>query len=117
MGATRVINIKAGRLGGLSSARKVQQLASEHGIPCWCGGMLESGVGRAHNVHLSTLPNFSLPGDVADSKRYFVEEIIEPTVRVRGDGTIAVPEGPGIGYEILWDRVDKHLVSRRLLKP
>jgi O-succinylbenzoate synthase len=117
MGAARVINIKAGRVGGHSNARRIQKLASEHGIPCWCGGMLESGVGRAHNVHLSTLPNFSLPGDVADSKRYFVEEIIEPTVRVREDGTIAVPEGPGIGYDVLWDRVEKHLVSRRLLKP
>lgn len=117
MGATRIINIKAGRVGGLSSARNIQKLAGEHGIPVWCGGMLESGVGRAHNVHLSTLENFTLPGDVADSKRYFVEEIIEPTVQVRKDGTIAVPEGPGIGYEVRMDRIEKHLVSRRVLKP
>jgi o-succinylbenzoate synthase len=115
MGATRVINIKAGRVGGLSSARNIQKLAADHGIPVWCGGMLESGVGRAHNVHLSTLANFSLPGDVADSKRYFVEELIEPTVQVRKDGTIAVPTGPGIGYEVQMDRVEKHLVSRRRL--
>jgi O-succinylbenzoate synthase len=74
-------------------------------------------VGRAANVHLSTLPNFTLPGDVADSKRYFVEEIIEPTVQVRKDGAIAVPEGPGIGYQVRMDRVEKHLVSRRILKP
>jgi o-succinylbenzoate synthase len=117
MGATRIINIKAGRVGGLSSARNIQKLAGENGIPVWCGGMLESGVGRAHNVHLSTLENFTLPGDVADSKRYFVEEIIEPTVQVRKDGTIAVPDGPGIGYEVQMDRVEKHLVSRRVLKP
>jgi O-succinylbenzoate synthase len=110
MGATRIINIKAGRVGGLSSARNIQKLAAEHGIPVWCGGMLESGVGRAHNVHLSTLDNFTLPGDVADSKRYFVEEIIEPTVQVRKDGTIAVPDGPGIGSDVRWDRVEKHLV-------
>jgi O-succinylbenzoate synthase len=117
MGATRLINIKAGRVGGLSSARAIQKLAADNGIPVWCGGMLESGIGRAHNVHLSTLSNFTLPGDVADSKRYFVEELIEPTVQVRKDGTIAVPEGPGIGYEVQMDRVEKHLVSRRLLKP
>lgn len=117
MGATRIINIKAGRVGGLSSARNIQKLAADHGIPVWCGGMLESGIGRAHNVHLSTLPNFTLPGDVADSKRYFVEELIEPTVQVRKDGTIAVPQGPGIGYEVQMDRVEKHLVSRRHLKP
>lgn len=117
MGAAHVINIKAGRVGGLSSARNIQKLAGEHGIPVWCGGMLESGIGRAHNVHLSTLPNFTLPGDVADSKRYFVEELIEPTVQVRKDGTIEVPQGPGIGYEVRMDRVEKHLVSRRLLKP
>lgn len=117
MGATRIINIKAGRLGGLSSARDVQKLAADHDIPVWCGGMLESGIGRAHNVHLSTLENFTLPGDVADSKRYFVEEIIEPPVRVRGDGTIEVPSGPGIGYEIQRDRIEKHRVSHRTLMP
>lgn len=115
MGATRIINIKAGRLGGLSSARDVQKLAAEHDIPVWCGGMLESGIGRAHNVHLSTLPNFTLPGDVADSKRYFVEEIIEPPVQVRADGTIAVPQGPGIGYEVQRDRIEKHRTSHRVL--
>jgi O-succinylbenzoate synthase len=117
MGAAHVINIKAGRVGGLSSSRNIQKLAAEHGIPVWCGGMLESGIGRAHNVHLSTLPNFSLPGDVADSKRYFVEELIEPTVEVRKDGTIQVPDGPGIGYEVRMDRIEKHLVSRRMLAP
>jgi O-succinylbenzoate synthase len=111
MGACRIINIKAGRVGGLSSARNIQKLAGANGIPVWCGGMLESGVGRAHNVHLSTLENFSLPGDVADSKRYFVEEIVEPPVTVRPDGTIAVPEGPGIGYDVQWDRIEKHRLS------
>ena len=107
MEATRIINIKAGRVGGLSSARAIQKLAEDHDIPVWCGGMLESGIGRAHNVHLSTLSNFTLPGDVADSKRYFVEELIEPRVEVRSDGTIEVPTGPGIGYEIQEDRIEK----------
>ena len=117
MEATRIINIKAGRLGGLSSSRDVQKLAGEHGIPVWCGGMLESGIGRAHNVHLSTLPNFTLPGDVADSKRYFVEELIEPPVEVRKDGTIRVPEGPGIGYAVQKDRIEKHRISCQRLIP
>ncbi|HXV62416.1 MAG TPA: o-succinylbenzoate synthase [Vicinamibacteria bacterium] len=115
MGACRIINIKAGRVGGLSASRDIQRLAGERGIPVWCGGMLESGIGRAHNVHLSTLANFTLPGDVADSKRYFVEELIEPRVEVRPDGTIEVPRGPGIGYQVLWDKVEKHRVSRRIL--
>jgi len=117
MEATRIINIKAGRVGGLSSARAIQELAEDHAIPVWCGGMLESGIGRAHNVHLSTLSNFTLPGDVADSKRYFVEELIEPRVEVRADGTIQVPTGPGIGYEIQEDRIEKHRISRRVLEP
>ena len=117
MSATRIINVKAGRVGGLSSARDIQKLAGEHDIPVWCGGMLESGIGRAHNVHLSTLPNFALPGDVADSKRYFVEELIEPTVQVRSDGTIEVPDGPGIGYTVLEDRIEKHRISHRVLTP
>jgi O-succinylbenzoate synthase len=117
MGATRIINIKAGRVGGLSSARDIQNLAAEHHIPVWCGGMLESGIGRAHNVHLSTLSNFTLPGDVSDSKRYFVEEIIEPPVEVRSDGTIEVPTGPGIGYDIQVDRIEKHRISHRVLTP
>ena len=117
MEATRIINIKAGRVGGLSSARAIQKLAEDHDIPVWCGGMLESGIGRAHNVHLSTLPNFTLPGDVADSKRYFVEELIEPRVEVRADGTIKVPTGPGIGYEIQEDRIAKHRISKRVLEP
>ena len=117
LGACRIINIKPGRVGGHGQSIRLHDLAAEHGIPVWHGGMLESGIGRAHNVHLSTLPNFTLPGDVADSKRYFVEELIEPTVQVRKDGTIAVPDGPGIGYDVKMDRVEKHLVSRRVLKP
>jgi O-succinylbenzoate synthase len=116
MGACRIINIKAGRVGGLSSAKAIQEIAAEQDAPVWCGGMLESGIGRAHNVHLSTLPNFTLPGDVSDSKRYFTEELIEPRVEVRSDGTIAVPAGPGIGYEICEDRVQRHTLRSVTLK-
>ena len=108
MGACRVINIKAGRVGGLSRARGVQEVAAAHGVPVWCGGMLETGIGRAHNVHLSALPNFTLPGDVAASQRYYAEDLIDPPVEVRPDGTIAVPDGPGIGYAVREDRIAKH---------
>ena len=117
MGACRIINIKAGRVGGLARGKAIHDLAATCGAPVWCGGMLESGIGRAHNVHLSTLPNFSLPGDVADSRRYFKEELIEPPVEVRADGTIAVPTGPGIGYRVLENRIRERALHSVVLKP
>jgi O-succinylbenzoate synthase len=104
-GACRIINIKPGRVGGHGQSIALHDLAAGHGIPVWHGGMLESGVGRAHNVHLSTLPNFSLPGDVAASRRYFSPDLIDPEIEVRPDGTIAVPTGPGIGVELVHDRI------------
>jgi o-succinylbenzoate synthase len=103
--ACRIINIKPGRLGGHAPSVKVHDLAATHGIPVWHGGMLESGIGRAHNIHLSTLSNFTLPGDVAASRRYYVPDLIDPEIVVRNDGTIAVPDGPGIGVHIVQDRV------------
>ena len=105
LGACRVINIKPGRVGGHAEARRLHDLAAAHGVPVWHGGMLESGIGRAHNIHLSTLPNFSLPGDIAASRRYYAPDLIDPEIEVRADGTIAVPEGPGIGVHIVADRV------------
>jgi o-succinylbenzoate synthase len=105
LGACRVINIKPGRVGGYSAAIRVHDIAASAGIPVWHGGMLESGIGRAHNIHLSTLPNFTLPGDIAASRRYFAPDLIDPEIEVRSDGTIAVPEGPGIGVQIVADRV------------
>ena len=104
-GACRIINIKPGRMGGHLQSRLLHDLCAAHGIPVWHGGMLESGIGRAHNLHLSTLPNFTLPGDVAASRRYFVPDLIEPGIEVRADGTIEVPAGPGIGVAIDLDRV------------
>jgi O-succinylbenzoate synthase len=104
-GACRIINIKPGRVGGHAQSIALHDLAAAHGIPVWHGGMLESGIGRAHNIHLSTLPNFTLPGDVAASRRYFVPDLIEPGIEVRPDGTIEVPKGPGIGVEIVANRV------------
>jgi O-succinylbenzoate synthase len=103
--ACRIINIKPGRVGGHGEAVRVHDLAAAHQIPVWHGGMLETGVGRAHNIHLSTLPNFTLPGDVAASRRYFAPDLINPEIVVRSDGTIAVPTGPGIGVAVDRDRV------------
>lgn len=104
-GACRIINIKPGRMGGHLQSRLVHDLCAARGVPVWHGGMLESGIGRAHNLHLSTLPNFTLPGDVAASRRYYAPDLIEPGIEVRSDGTIDVPGGPGIGVAIDRDRV------------
>ena len=105
LGACQVINIKPGRVGGHAESLRLHDLAAVHRVPVWHGGMLESGIGRAHNIHLSTLPNFSLPGDVAASRRYYLPDLIDPEIVVRPDGTISVPTGPGIGVHIVADRV------------
>ena len=105
LGACRIINIKPGRLGGHEQAIRVHDLAAARGVPVWHGGMLESGIGRAHNIHLASLPNFTLPGDIAASQRYFVPDLIEPGIAVSSTGTIPVPTAPGIGVSVDWDRV------------
>jgi O-succinylbenzoate synthase len=105
LSACRIINIKPGRVGGHQESRRLHDLAARHGIPVWHGGMLESGIGRAHNIHLSTLANFTLPGDVAASRRYFAPDLIEPPIEVRSDGTIPVPAGPGIGVHVVTERL------------
>jgi O-succinylbenzoate synthase len=113
--ACKIINIKLGRVGGYTVARQIHDLCQQNAIPVWCGGMLESGIGRAHNIALSTLPNFTLPGDVAASRRYWHEDIIEPEVTVSPQGTIRVPSGPGIGYEPRRDRIEKLTVRTERL--
>src|SRR6185295_19044157 len=105
LGASRIINIKPGRMGGLTPSVAVHDLCVARGVPVWHGGMLESGIGRAHNLHLSTLPGFTLPGDVAASRRYIVPDLIEPSIEVSADGMIEVPPGPGIGVTPVPDRV------------
>ena len=112
LGACRVINIKLGRVGGHSEAKRIQAFCLEKGIPVWCGGMLESGIGRAHNIAMSTLPGFTLPGDVSASKRYWVEDIIEPAVEVTEYGTIHVPTGPGIGFRVNVSEIERRTVKR-----
>ncbi|OLC56650.1 MAG: o-succinylbenzoate synthase [Chloroflexi bacterium 13_1_40CM_4_68_4] len=105
IGATRIVNIKPGRVGGHREAKLVHDICAKHDVPVWCGGMLETGIGRAHNVHLASLPNFSLPGDVSASNRYFDTELIAEPFEIASDGTIAVPVKPGIGVTVLEDRV------------
>lgn len=115
LGACRIINIKLGRVGGYVPALRIHDLCRSRQIPVWCGGMLESGIGRAHNVALSTLENFSLPGDVTASRRYWTEDVISPEVLVTKQGTIQVPDGPGIGYEPRIDRIEAITVRKEVL--
>jgi O-succinylbenzoate synthase len=112
LGACRVINIKAGRVGGFAGSLAVHDVCRAASVPVWCGGMLESGIGRLANVHLQTLPGFTLPGDTSASARYFEEDLVDPPVVVSPSGTIEVPEGPGIGHEIVWPRVEKATTFR-----
>ena len=116
LGSCRIINIKLGRVGGHTEVQLIQAYAVEHGIPVWCGGMLEAGIGRAHNIALSTLPGFTLPGDVSASGRYWEEDIIEPPVTVSSKGTIKAPTGHGIGYEVNENRVDALTLRRETLR-
>jgi O-succinylbenzoate synthase len=111
-GACRIINIKPGRVGGFAESVRLHDLCASHQIPVWHGGMLESGIGRAANVHLSTLANFTLPGDIAASKRYFDPDLIEPPIEVAADGTVAVPAAPGIGVTIRHDRIEQATIRR-----
>ena len=115
LGACKIINIKMGRVGGYTVAKQIHDLCMANGIPVWCGGMLESGIGRAHNIALSTLPNFILPGDVTASRRYWHEDIIEPEVTVSAQGTIRVPTGPGIGFAPRLNRIEQFTVRRERL--
>ena len=116
IGACRIINIKVGRVGGFTEALAVHDVAQAHKIPVWCGGMLETGIGRAHNIALSSLANFSLPGDVSASKRYWKEDIIEPEVEVSPQGMIALSDRPGRGYEIKADLIEKLTVRKETLR-
>jgi len=115
LGACRIINIKLGRVGGFAPARRIHDLCQQNSIPVWCGGMLESGIGRAHNIALSTLPNFTLPGDVAASKRYWSQDIVEPEVAVSDQGVIRVPDSPGIGFAPRLDLIEKWTVRKEVL--
>lgn len=113
--AGRIINIKLGRVGGFAEAKRVHDVAQAHNIPVWCGGMLESGIGRAANIALSTLPNFVLPGDVSASRRYWKQDIIAPEVEVSAAGLITVPAGPGFGFAINHAYLDTITVRQEVI--
>jgi len=110
----KIINIKPGRVGGFTESRKIHDYCLSNGIPVWHGGMLESGIGRAGNVALASLPGFILPGDISASKKYYKEDIVEPAFTVNKDGTMDVPKGPGIGVEINEKRLDKVTVKKEI---
>lgn len=116
LGSCGIVNIKVGRVGGFSEALRVHDVCQSHQIPVWCGGMLESGVGRIHNIALSTLENFRLPGDVSASKRYWKEDIIEPEVEVSPQGTIPVPDKPGAGYRVREDFIEELTIRKETLR-
>ena len=114
--ACRIINIKVGRVGGFSEAVAIHDVCQANNVPVWCGGMLETGIGRAHNIALSTLPNFKLPGDVSASKRYWKEDIIEPEVEVSPQGMIGISDQPGRGYRVKEDLIEKLTVRKETLR-
>jgi O-succinylbenzoate synthase len=116
IGACKIINIKLGRVGGFTTARQVHDVCRERNVPVWCGGMLESGIGRAHNIAMSALPGFVLPGDVSASQRYWTEDIIDPPVTVSAQGTIRVPQTPGLGYTPNLARIEKATVRNESFK-
>jgi O-succinylbenzoate synthase len=116
LGSCKIINIKIGRVGGLTEAKRIHDLCQAQNIPVWCGGMLESGVGRAHNIAITTLNNFIMPGDTAASSRYWARDIIDPEVTVE-NGLITVPDAPGIGYEVNRRQVDAYTVSSKTYRP
>jgi O-succinylbenzoate synthase len=115
-GACRIINIKLGRVGGHTPARRIQDFCQSKSVPVWCGGMLESGIGRAHNIAMSSESNFSLPGDVSASKRYWTEDVIQPEVEVSPQGTIRIPSAPGIGFAPRLDRIEALTQRREVLE-
>jgi O-succinylbenzoate synthase len=112
IGAGKIINIKLGRVGGFTAARQVHDLCRSRNVPVWCGGMLESGIGRAHNIAMSTLAGFTLPGDVSASKRYWAEDIVDPEVTVSEQGTIHAPQTVGLGYTPNLPRIEKFTVRK-----
>ncbi len=111
-GSCRIINIKPGRVGGFAESLRIHDECAARGAPVWCGGMLESGIGRAGNVALASLPGFTLPGDISASRRYFAEDIVEPGFEIAADGTMAVSTAPGIGVEVVTERLERVTVRR-----
>jgi O-succinylbenzoate synthase len=116
LNACRIVNLKLGRVGGHLEAQRVERICRERDIPVWCGGMLESGIGRAHNIAMATLEGFTLPGDVSASARYWKEDVIEPAVTITRRGTIVAPDAPGIGFDVRPERIERLTVRKESLR-
>ena len=116
IGACKIINVKLGRVGGHAEAQRLERVCRESTVPVWCGGMLEAGIGRAHNIAMATLEGFTLPGDVSASERYWAEDIIDPPVTITAQGNIIAPAAPGIGYEIKRERIESLTVRKTIVK-
>jgi O-succinylbenzoate synthase len=116
LGSCQIINVKLGRVGGHAEAKRLEQVARDNEIPVWCGGMLEAGIGRAHNIAMSTLAGFTLPGDVSASARYWEEDIIDPPVTVSARGTITPPDSPGIGFAVNLPRIEALTVRKETIR-
>jgi o-succinylbenzoate synthase len=112
LGAGRIVNIKPARLGGIMASLAVHDICIEHSAPVWCGGMLESGIGRGFNLALSSLPNFTLAADMSPARIFFDEDLVEPTFDIRADGTVGVPSGLGCGFEVQEDRIAKYATTK-----
>lgn len=117
LGSCKIINIKVGRVGGLTESKRIHDFCQAHDIPVWCGGMIESGVGRAHNIAITALPNFTIPGDTAASSRYWDEDIVEPGVELVAPGQMAVPDRPGIGFTVNPQAVGKYVIRSVNFRP
>lgn len=116
LGACQIINVKQARVGGFTRAKEIQEIAAGRGKPVWCGGLLESGIGRAHNMALATLGNFKLPGDLSESARFYAEDVIDPPVTLTERGTLAIPSKPGIGFEVREERLKRYTVASKEIR-
>jgi O-succinylbenzoate synthase len=117
LGAGRIVNIKPGRVGGFQQSIAIHDVCARHGVPVWCGGMLESGVGRAYNVALASLPNFTKPGDLSPSARYWERDVVTPEWTMSADGTVTVPlDRPGLGVDVDVNRIDDLTVRSLVLR-
>ena len=116
MGAGRIVNVKPPRLGGISSSRAVHELCRRLGVPLWCGGLLESGIGRGANLAVASLPGFSLPADMSPARLFYAEDLVEPTFEVAADGTVAVPDQPGVGFPVVEERVMKYRSATEVVR-
>lgn len=116
MGACRVVNIKQARVGGVTEALRIHDLCAKESTPVWCGGMLETGLGRAANLALASLPGFTLPGDISATERYYERDIAQPTFELR-DGCLQVPQGPGLGVEVQMERVEEFALQKDTVEP